>query len=258
MCSALRSEAWLKITSMNETTSIITAATPVVPVADDIKKSPGPLNKRHAQLLASSESLGSAAQDADHAPTLEARDISANFVTQFVSDTNAARNKVADTLASRTAKLNATASEKKTAHALINGLREVQKAAKQIYARTNRIALKDYLVGKPLNGSRPNLEQTSQTIINKAAADTLPGITTAKLEALRASRQTWMDAVGAQAESHAVSLTDRAELSDMLRSIQDRKLAIQLAADAEWPHTDSENAGVRTTFGLHPKRPLIA
>lgn len=52
-------------------------------------------------------------------------------------------------------------------------------------------------------------------------------------------------------------MTDRAELADMLTSIQDRKLGIQLAADAEWPHTDPENAGIRTKFGLHPKRPLI-
>ena len=124
--------------------------------------------------------------------------------------------------------------------------------------RSNRIALADYFVGQKLNGSRPNLLQTSQTILNKLAEDTLPGVTPAKIKALRASRQAWMDAGGAQTAGRTTALTQRAELKTMLKTIEDRKVAIQLAADAEWPHTDEANAGIRSEFSLPAKRPLIA
>jgi hypothetical protein len=238
--------------------ALTTAATPVVPVADNKKKTPGLLNKRHAQALTKAESISLAAQHEDHAPALAARDISADFVTKLLSDADAARDKAAEAVASTTARIAATADEKKAANGLIASLREVQKAAKQRYLRTNRIALKDYLVGKNLNGSRANLEQTSQTIINKAAEDTLPGITSAKVKSLRTARQAWIDANTAKAESRSSAVTDRVELNDMLKSIEDRKLAIQLAADAEWPHTGDENVGIRGKFGLTAKRPLIA
>jgi len=42
----------------------------------------------------------------------------------------------------------------------------------------------------------------------------------------------------------------------MLTSIDDRRTAIQLAADAEWPHTDPENAATRKEFGLPPRKPV--
>ena len=238
---------------MSEATTVVAP-----PVAEPKKKSPGLLNQRQAQALTKAEMTGIAAQHPDHAPALDGRDISADFVTQYLGDVDAAREKAADALNSTTARINATADEKKAAYGLIAGLREVQKAAKQRYARTNRIALKDYFVGKSLNGSRPNLMQTSQTILNKAGADVLPGITPAKVKALRTSRQAWVDANTAQAESKATALTQRAELKDALKSIEDRRVAIQLAVDAEWPHTNEENAGVRGQFSLSAKRPLIA
>ena len=134
----------------------------------------------------------------------------------------------------------------------------MQKAAKQKYARTNRIALGDYLIGQKLNGSRPNLEQTSQTIIGRATSDTLPGFTTARVKALGTQRQTWLVAQSAQAEAETAAMSARAELKAMVKSIKDRKIAIQLAADAQWPHTDEENSGVRKEFSLSPRRPLAA
>ena len=42
----------------------------------------------------------------------------------------------------------------------------------------------------------------------------------------------------------------------MLKSIDDRRVAIQLAADAEWPHTESEHAPIRKEFALATRRPM--
>jgi hypothetical protein len=135
-------------------------------------------------------------------------------------------------------------------------MQEVQKAAKQKYSRTNRIALDDYFVGKQLNGNRPNLLQTSQTIINKVAADTLPGINAAKKTRLRTLRQAWIDANAVKTDTHTFAQSARAELRTMIKSIADRQAAIQHAADAEWPHTDKEHAAIRKEFGLSPRTPL--
>ena len=141
---------------------------------------------------------------------------------------------------------------------VLAGMQEVQKAAKQKYARTNRIALGDYLVGEKLNGNRPNLLQTSQTFLNKLASDTLPGITAAKVTKLRNLRKGWVESRIPQTENITAAQTARAELKTMLKSIEDRQVAVQLAADAEWPHTDEVNAAIRKEFGLSPRQPLRA
>ena len=61
-----------------------------------------------------------------------------------------------------------------------------------------------------------------------------------------------------QAESKASAQSQRVELKAALKSIEDRKVAIQLAADAQWPHTEDANAGIRGQFSLPTKRPLVA
>jgi hypothetical protein len=202
--------------------------------------------------------VGQTAQSAAYATAIGNRDIDADYVSAFLDDVVAARAKMAAAVSNTTAHRNATAAEKKAAKKLEAGLRELQKAAKQKYARTNRIALGDYLIGQKLNGSRPNLEQTSQTIISRATSDTLPGFTTARVKAVGTQRQTWLAAQAAQAEAETAAISSRAELKVMVKSISDRKLAIQLAADAEYPHWDEENSGVRKEFALSPRRPLAA
>ena len=242
---------------MNEASTTVVAPEPV-PAVKTKHKSPGLLNQTQARALTKAEQIGLAAEHPDHAPALDGREITKDFVTQLATDVDAARDLAAEALASTTARQNATTAATTAAYGLIGGLQEVQKAAKQRYSRTNRIALKDYLIGEKLNGSRPNLLQTSQTILNKAGTDVLPGITPAKLKALRTARQAWIDAHTTQTESKATAVKHRAELKDAVKSIENRKVAIQLAADAQWPHSDGVNAGVRTQFALPTKRPLVA
>ena len=133
----------------------------------------------------------------------------------------------------------------------------MQIAAKQKYARSNRIAMGDYLVGKKLNGTKSNLAQTSQTILNKAGEDKLPGFTAAKVKSLVTQRQTWLDAQATQADAETAAMSARAELKEMVKSITDRRLAIQLAADAEWTHKEETNAAIRKEFALSAKRALM-
>ena len=222
------------------------------------KMARSPINQGHARELTRTEAVAAAAQAAGRTTGLAAREVNAEFVTELLADCEVARTKMGEAVNNTTAQRNATAAEKKAAKALEAALREVQKAAKQKYARTNRIALADYFVGKRLNGSQPNLAQTSQTIIGKLATDDLPGITAAKERAIGTLRQAWVDASEAQASAETAAQAARAEVKTMLASIRDRRHALQCAADAEWPHSNEENGGVRREFALSSRRPLVS
>jgi hypothetical protein len=125
-----------------------------------------------------------------------------------------------------------------------------------MYARSHRLALADYFIGKKLNGSRPNRLQFSPTILNRLASDELPGFTTTKIKGLGTLRQKWVAATGTQAEAKSAALDAHAELQTLPKGVTDRRLAIPLAADAEWSHSDEEHGGVQQEFALRKKRPL--
>jgi hypothetical protein len=241
---------------MIDNTDNTAGAAPVA--APKRKRTRGPLNQGHLRKLTRAEGVGQAAQSIEYAAALAERDITAPFVTEFLDDTEEARTKAADAVMHGTAAKNATSDEDKAAHLLLAAMQEVQKAAKQKYARSNRIALEDYFVGRKLNGNRPNLLQTSQTIINKVTADTLPGISAAKKTKLKNLRQAWVNANAAKSDNSTFAQSARAELKTMIKSIEDRRVAIQLAADAEWPHTDPQNAAIRKEFSLSPRIPFRA
>ena len=241
---------------MIDNTDSVAVAAPVA--QPKRKRSRGLLNKVHLRKLTKAETVAQSAQNADYSAPLAAREISADYVTELVNDTDEARGKAADAVRHSTAAQSATANEGTAGHTLVASLQEVQKAAKQKYARTNRIALTDYFVGKKLNGNRPNLLQTSQTILDNLGTDTLPGITAAKMKKLSTLRQGWITAKATQSDGISAAQRARAEFKTMLKSIEDRTVAIQLAADAEWPHTDEANAAVRKEFGLSPRKPFQA
>ena len=58
-----------------------------------------------------------------------------------------------------------------------------------------------------------------------------------------------------QAGAQSAALSARAEFKTLLKSVTDRRVAVQLAADAEWPHTEEACGGVRKEFALAAKRP---
>src|SRR5438552_2874531 len=127
---------------MPESTDSKTEAAPAAKPKRKLTR--GPLNKAHLVRLTKVETIGQAAQNKDYAAPLGEREISAGFVTKLLSDTDEARATAADAMTHTTATKSATAGEGKAANALLASLQEVQKAAKQKYARANRIVLNDY------------------------------------------------------------------------------------------------------------------
>jgi hypothetical protein len=233
------------------------AAVTAVPVVEPkSKRTRGILNKVLLKKLMQAEKVARAARLEAHIAALQQREITMEYIDSLDSDIKAARDTASAGMQHGTAGRRATADHSNAQEALEAALREVQKAAKQKYARTNRIALGDYFVGQKLNGSVPNLTQTSQAILNKLAEDELPGFTAAKIKSLKTARQSWLDSKATQSVASASAQTARAELNTLLKSIEDRRIAIQFAADAEWPHTDEANAGIRHAFELSPKRSM--
>jgi hypothetical protein len=224
------------------------------------KRTHGPagLNQRHLEELMHAEQVGLAAQKAEYAAALALREISADEALQMRVQISAARAKCADALQSETGKQSATAGEAQARRVLVAVLREAQTAAKQKYARTNRVALKDYFVGEDLSGSRSKLEQIAMSILNKLQSDTLPGITPPKITAFKEAFEAWFNADSHQTDQKSDARSSRQELSEMVESIMTRRIKIQFAADAQWPYTDPSSAAVRNEFHLPVNRPFTA
>ena len=114
----------------------------------------------------------------------------------------------------------------------------------------------NYYVGQRIDESRAVLDQSSQAILEKANLDTLPGITTAFLTALAADRTEWKACTASQSTEISRAKTERAQRNAMVDSIRERRTKLQFAADASWPWSNPENAGVRGEFKLPQDRPL--
>jgi len=241
---------------MNETTTSTGVTAPVTETKT--KKSRSPINQAYLKELTKAETVVAAARNEDRTTALANRDIDDQVVTAAFTTVSNAREKAAEVILKNTAQREATAAHTNTGKALLKLLREVQTAAKQKYARTNRLALADYFVGRKLNGSQPNLAQTSQTIIEKLAGDKLPGFTPSRVKAVETARTNWVNSTEAQNAAATAATEVRDEFKTLLKSVNDSRVAIQLAADAEWPHSEEEHRGVRKEFALPVNQPAKA
>ena len=125
---------------MSDTPNTLATASGATPVAAKTIRSHGIINQKQARTLARAELAAAAAQHPDRVNTMTVRGILPEYAESVVTDVGAARDKVALIVNSTTARKVATAAEARTAEFLLDGLREVQKAAKQKYARTKPVA----------------------------------------------------------------------------------------------------------------------
>lgn len=198
-----------------------------------------------------------AALKAAYAPPLAKRDITAAFLTTLQTDIGTARTLAGGAVQKSTAKVGVTKSETDLKTALVALLQGVQKAAKQKSTRTgDKTLLKTYAVGQKFYSNRAVLEQTATNFLSSLPAAALPGIDPDAIaniqQALADYKQVQTDQTGAQSGA----TTDRANLDTAVADIARRRREIQLAADAEWPHTNKVNAGIRAEFKLPPGKAL--
>ncbi|HYG24673.1 MAG TPA: hypothetical protein VEH04_18010 [Verrucomicrobiae bacterium] len=217
----------------------------------------GPLNRAQMEALNVADMVGGAAQNADYALALAGRDISPEFTRKFRKLVEGVREQATALLVSVTVRRVAIINERRAWDALAAVVKQVQMAAKQKYARTNRPRLDDYLIGTKWERTNASLAQASQTVLGVASTDTLPGIN-ARLKGFQKVREEWVAACDAVAHATAAVAHDRDELAAAIRTVNDQRFTIQAAAAAEWPHGDESNRTVRLAFGLNPSRQLRA
>ncbi|WP_395141133.1 hypothetical protein [Armatimonas sp.] len=199
------------------------------------------------------------AQRPECAAPLAEREITAAFVSQLLTDEAACQGKIAQASTLRATGKNTTATERTAKQTLLERTTDIQSAVMLQWSGqpAHKGDREAYGIGKPLRSlSRPNLETVLIGISQRLTTDTLPGITTAKVQAFQSALTAWQSTDISQS-THA---TDAAQLlieaKADLASINARRLKLQLAADAAFPYYEKENAALRSEFGLPKTRPF--
>lgn len=207
-------------------------------------------NAAHLREITKAEQIAYVAKKAEYAAAMTAREITtARLDAQFVL-CGQARTLATSAVNNTVGKEGTTLSEAQSKTALIARLKEIQKAAKQKFRSTNRNRLQSYFVGERFSQNRARLEQDAATLIANATADALPGITPAKLTAAQQALQAYKDSNVTQTTAQGDASGSRVDLATLVRQIKDERIAVQLAADAEWPHTTPANIPIRVEFQL--------
>jgi hypothetical protein len=228
----------------------------------------GEINQAWLDELTNAEAISTAAQKPDYAATLALGGIDAAKTAALDGAIASARQLVAKAVQSTHGKTNSTDDEQDLADDLIGKIQEVQKRARQKYDATDPGKLADYAIGggTKFYSSRSLLEQTAANILAKLAPqpppgggpapapDVLPGISPAKITALQQAASDYQDSKGDQTGEQSDATGARKLLEAAIADIVAKRREIQFAADADWPHDNPANAGIRAEFQLPPDR----
>ena len=86
------------------------------------------------------------------------------------------------------------------------------------------------------------------------APDVLPGVTPAKITALETALDDYKGLQSDQSGAQGGATTARKLTEAAVADIVTQRREIQFGADADWPHTDPANAGIRVEFQLPADR----
>ena len=219
------------------------------------EQSPGALTRAHLDACSKPGPIAFAARKTAYAAKLTTGGIEGAFVLLVQTDAGLGRKKSGDAIQKTSTKSGASLDEEAAKKALVKAINTIQARARQKYFFTEPAALTAYYIGTDrIDANRAILEQVSQAIIDKLVTDTLPGVTTAQKTALAEFRQDYIDTNLEQGGVQSGATDDRIALPTMLKSITQRRMTIQFAADAEWPSHDPDSAGIREEFHLPPGR----
>ena len=238
-------------------------------------QTPSTFNQSQLEDLETAEDIVKSARTDPYKTALAAREITTAVVDHLAQLCFDARRRTAKVVreetAGQTLTLRATGRERE----LVILLQEIQAAAKQKYARREPSRLQDFFIGDRLNPNEATLHQNAFSIADlltpqtgtdlATASERLPGITLAKIDELRSLIN--LPPTGSSSSSSASSsdddtlippdaVADRAERDLLIGEINDRRMEIQFAADAQYPYTDSRNEEARRAFQLPLSRPI--
>ena len=236
------------------------------PAPNEPGTSPSPLNETQLASLTKTEEICRTALKADYLReliTLEDGeepgddDVSEAEIKAVLALCEAARGKSSAAVIATGQKVQSTAEEEKAEKALVALVREFQARARQKHFSKNPAALAEYGIGLNISNSRAVLEGWTQTIHDKTATDKLPKITETKRAALKAALQTYKDTQTGQTAAIGQASGARIDRDALVEQATERRLWLQFAADAEWPHTNPANTPIRREFQLPATRAFI-
>lgn len=214
------------------------------------------LNLAQQRELTKAAEILAAAREADHATRLNARAVTAEGLAALESAISAAEVAGAETGGTRSQRVQATAAEKTAGKRLLLCLQEIQQTAKRAFRTTGRERLLAYQIGKKLGQSRAALEGHAAAILAAAQADGLPGLPAASLAEAQNCLATYKLAQASQGSQVADSTQKTAERDALITDVRNRRIAIQLAADAEWAVGKAGTGPKRRQFQLPASRPF--
>lgn len=227
------------------------APTPETP---EKKVKRGAFDKKKVQLLDLARKAGIAAAKSDYAAGLAAEDIDAAFVAAFNDDVAECARRFGRSVDATTDKEQATVDERSAKEVLVGGLRQVQAKARRKYRGS--VQLKDYFVGDNISISRAHLIEVADAIITKLGTDTIPGFGPASLAILKGKRDAYVRADSTQTDDQSLASGKRVSTDELLKSITQRRIEIQLAADSAYPPNVPANRPIRREFEIPPMRPF--
>jgi hypothetical protein len=245
-------------TTANESLAGTTSTTPAPTEAPKLGRPASPWRKDQLAELGKAERLCLAAMQSQYADIFTKNLFPPERLSEFHNQITAARNQTATAGQTITAAEGVTLTEAQAEQLLITDIRKVQAKAKQKHARTNPVALKDYLVGTDVAGSRPALEQHSQTILNKLATERPPGVDTQFIQKMDEHRKAYVGVNVTQGSTDAQAEAERLKRDQQIEAIKDTRIEIQYVIDGEFPPGDPASAAVRREFDLPANRPFNA
>jgi hypothetical protein len=236
----------------------------VAPEEEITKKAPrrkSIVSVRLVEALNQTERYCTIAQRATVAPALTAREVPTDFVVDLLNDIAACRALLATFVQETTDRQVHTETERTKRARLVLALQGVQNGAKRKWGRKpgEKDKLKAYYVGVTLrNLSTAELAEAADTILQQARLTTLPDVSAAELTALDAAIVAWKAANEAQALAQTTASTAHTSADALAKSILDRRIELQLAADKAFPYDETTNASLRKEFGLPKNGPYSA
>jgi hypothetical protein len=235
-------------------------ATPNLTVAPPAprRRTPFRLNGVQMHELNLALAIAQQAQKPEYASLLDRHAIPATFVTTLLADIQTAHQRSGEAVASTADKESATSDGTLAKRTLVASLRQAQAAAKQKHLFDDPARLDAYLVGERIAQNRAMLEQASQVILSRADAERPSGVDTGFIERVRGERTAFVATKVTQRDEVAQAKTQRLQRDGLVNSIKQRRIQIQLAADAAWPASVPANGPLRQKFLLPPNRAFNA
>ncbi len=225
---------------------------------------PGDFNQGQLETIRKSEGLAHAAQKAEYSAILIADGLAAGTPAQLITQCELWRSLSGDAVGATT--------DKEQHSGLGDDAETALKRQIECFRGKARLAItqhptwKDaeitafrarYFINKSIFSSRALTEQTARDILANAAADSLPGVTPARLQQATAALAAYIATEAPQSDAQSTATQLRQKRDTTFAEALRLRHEIQYAADTAWPWWDDAHLAIRREFLLPAGRAFV-